>query len=70
MTTQPKDPETQPDRPAPLGLRILETGLLVAGSAFLGGLAVAFWHRKSLSKLRQPAIEPHPAPVEEDGETE
>jgi hypothetical protein len=70
MTTQPKDRETDSDRPANRGLRILETGLLVAGSAFLGGLAVAFWHRKSLSKLRQPETEPHPAPVEEDVETE
>jgi hypothetical protein len=37
------------------GFRFLQTGLLVAGSALLGGLAVALWHRNSLAKLRQPA---------------
>jgi hypothetical protein len=47
-------------------LHILQTGLLVTGSALLGGLAVALWHRKSLSKLR----EPNPATIEEDVERE
>ncbi len=36
------------------GLRFLGTGLLIAGSAFFGGLAVALWDRKSLAKLREP----------------
>ncbi|MGC2618437.1 MAG: hypothetical protein WA414_05300 [Acidobacteriaceae bacterium] len=70
MTSHSKDPETNPDRPAHPGLRILEAGLLIAGSAFLGGLAVAFWHRKSLSKLRQPVTEPQLTPNQEDAETE
>lgn len=70
MTSQPKDAESPLNPPTHRGLRILETGFLVAGSAFLGGLAVAFWHRKSLSKLRQPMTETHPAPVQEDVETE
>jgi hypothetical protein len=50
------------------GLRFLSAGLLVASSALFGGLAVALWDRKSLTKLRQPS-RPHPRtplPSEDD----
>jgi hypothetical protein len=47
------------------GLRMLGTGLLIATSALFGGLAVAFWDRKSLAKLRQPSPPP-PTPSSED----
>jgi len=66
VPSRPTDPETQADPPAHRGLHILQTGLLVTGSALLGGLAVALWHRKSLSKLR----EPNPTTIEEDVERE
>ena len=36
-------------------VQLLRTGLLIAGSAFLGGMAVVFWNQKSLTKLRQAA---------------
>lgn len=66
MNSLPYDPEDPPELPEKAGIRILRTGFLVAGSVLLGGLAVVFWNRKSLVKLRQPS----PAPVLEDAEEE
>jgi hypothetical protein len=59
------DPDGSPTTPsAPRrGLKFLRAGLLIAGSAFFGGLAVAFWDRKSLAKLRQPPQRPPQPPV-------
>lgn len=38
----------------------VRVGLIAAGSALLGGLAAAWWYRKTLSKLRQAAEDvPH-----------
>ncbi|HTX40223.1 MAG TPA: hypothetical protein VMD25_00240 [Acidobacteriaceae bacterium] len=48
------------------GLRMLGTGLLIAGSALFGGLAVALWDRKSLAKLRQPSHVPQISSSPED----
>lgn len=70
MTSRSSDSETRTDPPARKSLRILETGLLVTGSALLGGLAVALWHRKSLSKLRERGEVPAAEPIEEDAEQE
>jgi hypothetical protein len=64
---QPSEAPETPISTPPTGLRVLQTGFLIAGSALLGGLAVAFWNRKSLAKLRQPV---NPASVQEDVETE
>jgi hypothetical protein len=50
------------------GLRALRTGLLIAGSALFGGLAVAFWHRKALTKLRQPVEYPEQPSSSPDAE--
>ena len=36
-------------------VQLIRTGLLIAGSAFLGGMAVVFWNQKSLTRLRQAA---------------
>ncbi len=47
-------------------LRMLATGLLIAGSALFGGLAVALWDRKSLARLRQPSPLPPIPPSAED----
>jgi hypothetical protein len=52
------------------GFHLLQTGLLVAGSALLGGLAVALWHRNSLAKLRQPVPAEDSASVQQDAEDE
>ncbi|HTV14317.1 MAG TPA: hypothetical protein VME68_06355 [Acidobacteriaceae bacterium] len=51
-------------------MRILQTGFLVAGSALLGGLAVALWHRKSLARLRQPSPISESASPSPDAEEE
>ena len=45
------------DVPAkPKGL--VSLGLLAATSALAGGLAVTWWHRKTLAKLQNPIIPP------------
>jgi hypothetical protein len=46
--------ESAPDQPPQPRLQAIRTGLLIAGSALLGGLAVVLWNRSSLSRLRQP----------------
>ncbi len=61
-------PEIQPESPPGNRLRVLRTGLLIAGSALFGGLAVAFWNRKSLARLRQPVEVPERPPAEPDAE--
>jgi hypothetical protein len=33
-------------------LGYLRTGLLLAGSAIFGGIAVAFWNRRTLAKMQ------------------
>ena len=48
----------------------LRTGLLMAGSALLGGLAVVLWNRKTLASLRQTAAEANRLPVVPDEESE
>ena len=58
MNTTPIPPETTPPTEPSTGLRLVRAGILIAGSALLGGLAVAFWNRKSLAKLRQPVTVP------------
>ena len=35
----------------------VKTGLLVVGSALLGGIAVALWNRRSLAEIRNPTPE-------------
>ncbi|MFY9745532.1 MAG: hypothetical protein WA891_18140 [Acidobacteriaceae bacterium] len=50
MPTQPQDPD-QPQSGAKLKAFI--TGMIVAASALVGGLAVVLWNRKALSGLHQ-----------------
>jgi hypothetical protein len=57
--------ESKCKQPTPQRLR---TGLLVLGSAFLGGIAVAFWNRRSLADMqneaqKRPSIQP---PADDD----
>jgi hypothetical protein len=47
------EPETQVEPRGLIGL-----GLLAAVSALAGGLAVTWWHRKTLAKLQNPIISP------------
>jgi hypothetical protein len=74
--TEPKSNLPPPDldathtpNPAESG-NLWKTGLLLAGSAIFGGLAVAFWHRHTLLNMRRAAAEdgpvPRPAPPEDD----
>jgi len=70
MTTPSLPPDLPSNPPSRPGISALKTGLLVAASAFLGGLAVVFWNRQSLSRLRQSEVEHHRATAEEDAETE
>jgi hypothetical protein len=58
------------NHPANRGWRTVRTGLLIAGSAMLGGLAVVFWNRKSLARLHQPGNESNEPSVLTDVETE
>ncbi len=74
MNPKPDPAPEQPSPPLPEALPEalsgpLRTGLLIAGSMLLGGLAVVLWNRSSLSRLRQPA-ETEPAPVYADQEDE
>lgn len=68
MKSAPIEPEQPPETPQKPGIHALQTGLLVAGSALLGGLAVALWHRKSLAKLRQSSPVSEAASTEQDAE--
>jgi hypothetical protein len=68
MKPDPDEQETPTETVQRRGIRLLQTGLLVAGSALLGGVAVAIWNRKSLAKLRQPA--PNPSAVHADADEE
>jgi hypothetical protein len=38
--------------------KVLGLGLITAASAFAGGLAVAWWYRKTLTKLQNPIVVP------------
>ena len=56
------DPETeQPEKPVKPGKTVVpwRTGLLMGGSALLGGIAVVLWNRRLLSDLRA-EIKPPP----------
>ncbi len=53
MASQPPNTEQQP--PSGAKLKAFFTGMIVAASALVGGLAVVLWNRKTLSGLRQPA---------------
>lgn len=64
------DPQTRSQNSKQPKASLLRTGLLIAGSALLGGLAVVLWHRKSLANLRQPVSEPDRPPKEPDAEME
>lgn len=67
---EPADPKSAPETSRKPSLDGLRTGLLMAGSALLGGLAVVLWNRKSLASLRQPAAPPNRPPEIQDEETE
>jgi hypothetical protein len=68
MLPSPDQQDNIDDSTGRKGLRALRTGLLIAGSALFGGLAVALWNRKALANLRQPPETPNPASVKPDAE--
>jgi hypothetical protein len=53
-----ENPETQPEKRS-----LWRTGLLLATSAALGGIAVALWDRRTLAQMRQ-----QPLPSDESDE--
>lgn len=63
---------SQPPNPPPSGakLKAFVTGMILAGSALAGGLAVVLWHRKILSGLRQPVEAGKKPPASEDAQKE
>jgi hypothetical protein len=67
---EPNPPQTRSESSQKPAFGLIRTGLLIAGSALLGGLAVVLWHRKSLATLRQPVPEPNRPPTQPDAETE
>jgi hypothetical protein len=48
--------ETQ-DREKPAHSKLWKLGLISASSALLGGIAVAWWHRKTLAALQNPIVQ-------------
>lgn len=44
-------PAPQAEKPS-----LLRTGLIVAGSALFGGIAVALWNRHTLARMRQSPV--------------
>ncbi len=42
--------------PAQSHSKLIEIGLVAAASALAGGLAAAWWHRKTLTKLQNPIV--------------
>jgi len=41
----------------PAAAKLLKLGLISASSALIGGLAAAWWYRKTLTKLQNPIIQ-------------
>lgn len=66
---QPPIPSPVPP-PSSFKLKAFLTGMILAGSALVGGLAVVLWHRKTLSGLRQPAGAGKKLPASEDAHEE
>jgi hypothetical protein len=56
MANEPQAVETKPgSNPAQALSGAVQVGLIAAASAVVGGLAVAWWHRKTLNKLHNAA---------------
>jgi hypothetical protein len=53
MPNEPENPEPHPE--SGTKVKAFLTGMIVAASALVGGLAVVLWNRKTLSGLRQQA---------------
>jgi hypothetical protein len=47
--------DTEPEHPA--ASKLLKLGLISVSSAVIGGLAAAWWYRKTLTKLQNPIIQ-------------
>jgi hypothetical protein len=54
-----KEAYTQKGAPARRVSGVLGVGLVSAASAIAGGLAVAWWYRKTLVKLQNPIVSGH-----------
>ena len=47
--------EAKPEQPT--ASKLLKVGLISVSSAVIGGLAAAWWYRKTLTKLQNPIIQ-------------
>ena len=56
--------ESTRERPKRDGL--LQTGLLMLGSALFGGIAVAFWNRRTLASMQDPKQPAEIIPITQD----
>jgi len=61
----PQNPEPQTPQSADK-VKAFITGMVVAASALVGGLAVVLWNRKALSGLHSASRKKPPAPPDED----
>lgn len=66
MKNSEKPTESKEEKPTRDGL--LQTGLLMLGSALFGGIAVALWNRRTLASMQdpQPQADIPPAPAQDD----
>ena len=51
-----EEPYTREDEEGRRLPKVLKLGLISASSAVLGGIAVAWWHRKTLASLQNPIV--------------
>ena len=70
MPEAPAPPSISSDESSGRVWTILRTGVLIAGSALFGGLAVALWNRRALARLRQLPESAEETAVRADGEEE
>jgi hypothetical protein len=58
MTSERKEESYENAKPEhPTASRLLKVGLISVSSAVIGGLAAAWWYRKTLTKLQNPIIQ-------------
>ena len=58
MTSERKEEAYEDKKTAhPAAAKFLKLGLISASSAVIGGLAAAWWYRKTLVKLQNPIIQ-------------
>jgi hypothetical protein len=57
---------TESTRERPKRDSLLQTSLLMLGSALFGGIAVAFWNRRTLASMQDPKQQAEIIPITQD----